>query len=235
MGLGTIFGKIAPYIPVVLDLAKTLMGDIGERKPVDASSTADDIGQLVKEFESYKADICSKIFQMETEVQKEVQHYIDECIEELSAHEGVLKKYDIRLHRIENHLKKINTDLKKNLEADIDKEVSMGNQEFMSILRMLPGKRKQDAMGSFIEKTFRKILDQYYVKIKEKLSDLSEELEERILMAVKTVVIDIKHQFKEMEALKNDKNQEKAKIIAQESEEIFAECDVLEKVLVEAL
>lgn len=225
--------NILKYIPFVLDIYNALTRNVGESKPVDHSSSAEDIDTLIEEFEKYKSMIYPEISKMEGIVQDEVSGYVKDCVECLEQYQEILGKYSIHLGKVKQRLKEINASLEKDLEEQLDKELSLNNRDLLLILRMMPGKRKQESMELFMQKTFGKVLDEYCFKIRKKLANIYEEIEEKVMTAVNSVIFDIGQYSKKIELIKDDENKENVNKIKQEAIFSIADCTVLEKILTE--
>lgn len=230
---GDLLNKVLPFVPVILDAFKSLAGGMSETKAIDQSSTAEDVDRVLEEFNNYKKMIHQETEKLAKGVQDELMSYIDECLTHLSQHQKVLDKYSIRIGRIERKLKEIGADSKRDLEKEIDENVSFNNGEIRSIIRMSPGNQKQQAMTEFMQKTFEKVLDNYCKKIRSRLTDIYEEIDESIVRTIESVTVETEHIFRKLEDLKNNMDEEGVERLQQESIDLFSKLNVMEKVVTE--
>lgn len=226
--------KTLPFVPAILDAFKSLAGGMSETKAIDQSSTAADVDRVLEEFNNYKKMIHQETEKLAKGVQDELMNYIDECLTHLSQHQKVLDKYSIRIGRIERKLKEIGADSKSDLEKEIDENVSFNNGEIQSIIRMMPGNQKQQAMTEFMQKTFEKVLENYCKKVRGRLTDIYEEIDESIVRTVESVTVETERIFQKLEDLKNNMDEEGVERLQQESIDLFSKLNVMEKVLTEA-
>lgn len=226
---GDLLVKALPFVPAILDAFKSLAGGMSETKAIDQSSTAADVDRVLEEFNNYKKMIHQETENLAKGVQDELMSYIDECLTHLSQHQKVLDKYSIRIGRIERKLKEIGTDSKRDLEKEIDDNVSFNNGEIQSIIRMMPGNQKQQAMTEFMQKTFEKVLENYCRKVRGRLTDIYEEIDESIVRTVESVTVETERICQKLEDLKNNMDEEGVERLQQESIDLFSKLDVIEK------
>lgn len=225
--------KIGPLIPIAVEAAKSLAGSIAQIKPIDNSSSAEDVDNLVAEFDDFRTTVYQESSKLENGVQNAIGNYIEEYIIYLQNNGDVLSKYSIRVGKIEQRLREMEADIKNDLKEEVDKEITLNNRELQSVLCMIPGRRKQEAMSCFVENMFDRILDKYCVKINKRLSAISEEVEDKILGVVDRVVADTGQFYNKLELLKDDRDSNNAAEIAKEAVYSFVECDVVEHIFTE--
>lgn len=227
--LGDILIKTLPFVPAIIGAFKSLAEGMSETKAVGPSSTAEDVDRVLEAFNNYKKMIHQETEKLAKGVQDELMSYIDECLTHLSQHQKVLDKYSIRIGRIERKLKEIGVDSKRDLEKEIDENVSFNNGEIRSIIRMSPGNQKQQAMTEFMQKTFEKVLENYCRKVRGRLTDIYEEIDESIVRTVESVTVETERICQKLEDLKNNMDEEGVERLQQESIDLFSKLDVIEK------
>ena len=176
-GLPTLVKIIKRVITGIKNLFK---GQAKEAGQVDQKESVENVDRLSQIFADMREQARQKTMEIEGAVEKEVDYYIEELHRILEDNADKMDKYGIRVNRTNRQIDRIKSRLKGVIDHEISRTVSFDNPECNRIIKMIPGAKKEEAMGDFFEDSFKKAIDVYWNEFKECLKDIFEDVDNEI-------------------------------------------------------
>lgn len=142
-----------------------------------------------------------------------------------------MKKYRISKKRIERQIHHLLAEIRGYIDNEVCKSITLSNQELRNIIRMIPGKQKEQAMNEFADRVFREALDTYCQHIREELSVFFEEIEEGVLSVIEAAKETADRNSRELENINADNCEEQSERIIANANDLIIDCSVAEYVL----
>ena len=183
------FPKIPPTVlweitKVIYGLVKVFIDktskEAGNTKPVTASSTVEDVMEINTIFLEFQRKANAEASAIEEKTFVEIEVYIEEVLFVVDNYEKLLTKYDIRTKNLKQRISRIKRDLSGRISLEVSKEMAMTNPQCATILKMLPGQKKEDAFKQFLEKTLQKALDFFAKTLTEEILYAIESFQEEV-------------------------------------------------------
>lgn len=172
----------------IIKIIKTLMGifkkpaeETGKADSVNDNSSIENIDKLTQVFSNFKNDVHEKAVEVEAAVIEEVDFYVQELSELLDENADKVKKYGIRMKRVERQIDRISSEINGTIDNELSKSVSLDNSECREIIKMIPGSKKESAMNEFLSKSVRNALDICCKEVHSTLADIYDDVEEEVL------------------------------------------------------
>lgn len=190
---------------------------VGETKQINVEKAeVNDIVLVNNIFNKFIVAIEPKINDIEKSILYEMYYYFEELEEFLNENEESLSSNGIRINRFNKKLEKIKQNLKGSLRKEVSKRFSLDNAECKEIIKMAPGDKKTKRMDDFFKTVVNDGLLIIIEDLKEKLSDIMDDIEFQIESGVDNIQRNIENQQEILNTLESQQNGdliEKEKII----------------------
>lgn len=202
------------------EVAKDTFGigkKVGETKQINVEKAeVNDIVLVNNIFNEFIVTIEPKINAIEESILDEMYYYFDELQEFLNENEESLSSNGIRINRFNKKFEKIKQNLKGSLRKEVSKRFSLDNAECKEIIKMVPGDKKTKRMDDFFKTVVNDGLLIIIEDLKEKLSDIMDDIEFQVESGVDNIQRNIENQQEILNTLESQQNGdliEKEKII----------------------
>lgn len=179
-----ILGTVVKVIKNLFNIFKTTAKEVGK---TDAENSLEKVERVTQIFADFKNQIRSRMMEVEDKVGSEVDYYLEELRSVLSENREKVEKYGIHMKRIERQVNKISSRIKGSIEHELSKTVSLDNASCNAVVTMIPGARKEAAMGEFIEDAAKIAINACCSELRSSLNEVYEDVEFEILGAVESI------------------------------------------------
>lgn len=194
----------------VLEVAKDVFGiakKVGETKQINVEKAeVNDIALVNNIFNEFIVAIEPKINDIEKSALDEMYYYFDELKEFLNENEESLSSKGIRINRFNRKFEKIKQNLKGSLRKEVSKRFSLDNVECKEIIKMVPGDKKTKRMDDFFNTVVNDGLVMIIEDLKEKLSDIMDDIEFQVESGIDNIQRNIENQQEILNTLESEQN-----------------------------
>lgn len=180
---GGIISTIIKVIKTIVDLFKKPAEEAGK---TDQSESLENIERVSEIFSDFKDQVHTQADAVEKAVEDEVNYYVEELKDILDSNESI-KKYGIRIKRIEKQIDRVLSGVKGTIDNELSKKISLDNIECKEIVKMIPGSKKESAMSNFFKRSVEEALDTCCLEIKSDLEEIYDEIEEELMGTVDSI------------------------------------------------
>ena len=163
----------------------------------------------------------------------EVRVYLEEILDVLSDNQEITEKYGIKVKRIERKINRIIPQMLGIIDFELSKKISLDNNECRKIMKMIPGRKKEEALDEFLGKAFNESLDRCCENLQENLQELYEEVNEEILGTIEIIGKNCERQKEKLSDIDADNYIEKKNILIGESYYLICASEILERIMEE--
>ena len=170
-------GEIIAAVKTVADIFKKSSEEAGK---TDSDDSKENIENIIEIFTRFKEQIHERTVNVEKAVAEEFHDILQENAEKVV-------KYGIHTKRIDREIDKVSTRVKKTIDNELSKKVSLDNTECKQIIRMIPGAKKESAMEDFFSKSVREALESGCAELHSSLDEIFEDVETEVIGAVESI------------------------------------------------
>lgn len=177
-------GEIIAAVKTVADIFKKSSEEAGK---TDSDDSKENIENIIEIFTRFREQIHERTLNVEKAVEDEVNYYAEEFHDILQENAEKVVKYGIHTKRIDREIDKVSTRVKKTIDNELSKKVSLDNTECKQIIRMIPGAKKESAMEDFFSKSVREALEAGCTELHSSLDEIFEDVETEVIGTVESI------------------------------------------------
>lgn len=231
--IGKVLKKIIPIGKMIADILQNISKTGGNTKSTAEDSSPETIEQIADIFWEFKKQVRIKTEEIENIFKQEVESYLEEVKDILIDNQDVTDKYEIRMNRIERQINQIIPKMIGVIDLELNKKVSLDNSECRNIMKMLPGRKKEEALDTFLSKSLEETLENCCTNLRKNLKEIDEEVNENIVGTIESIKNTIENQKQQLQNINSENYVEKSKEIMSNAGYIFNTCELIEKIMEE--
>lgn len=227
VGGGTI-GRIIKVVKTLFSIFKKPSKEAGE---TDSNDSLENIERITRIFADFKEQVHSRAVEVEKAVEDEVNYYVEELHGILTENDEKVVKYGIHIKRIERQIDRISSRVKGTIDNELSKKVSLDNSECKEIVKMIPGAKKEAAMGDFFAKAVNGALDVCCTEIHSSLDEIYDDVETEIVGVVELIQKQTEQLQESFASIDEDNYEETAKRQMIDAYFLTDACDIVFELL----
>lgn len=214
-----IIGDFPPFDPLkfikmvkkIFDIFKKPSEETGKIESINNNSTLENIDRITQVCSGFKQQAHSKLIEVENLICDEINHYIEEFYFILEENEERTNKYRIRTNLIKREIDKIVSRVKGTIDIELSKKISLDNSECKSIMKMIPGSKKETAMNSFLNAAVKQSLEECCKQIRSSLDEIYEDIETEVIGAIDIISVQSEKMIENLSLVDGENCEETAK------------------------
>ena len=214
-----IIGDFPPFDPLkfikmvkkIIDIFKRPSEETGKIESINNNSTLENIDRITQVCSGFKQQAHSKLIEVENLICDEINHYIEEFYFILEENEERTNKYHIRTNLIKREIDKIASRVKGTIDIELSKKISLDNSECKSIMKMIPGSKKETAMNSFLNAAVKQSLEECCKQIRSSLDEIYEDIETEVIGAIDIISVQSEKMIENLSLVDGENYEETAK------------------------
>lgn len=214
-----IIGDFPPFDPLkfikmvkkIFDIFKKPSEETGKIESINNNSTLENIDRITQVCSGFKQQAHSKLIEVENLICDEINHYIEEFYFILEENEERTNKYRIRTNLIKREIDKIASRVKGTIDIELSKKISLDNSECKSIMKMIPGSKKETAMNSFLNAAVKQSLEECCKQIRSSLDEIYEDIETEVIGAIDIISVQSEKMIENLSLVDGENCEETAK------------------------
>lgn len=214
-----IIGDFPPFDPLkfikmvkkIIDIFKRPSEETGKIESINNNSTLENIDRITQVCSGFKQQAHSKLIEVENLICDEINHYIEEFYFILEENEERTNKYRIRTNLIKREIDKIASRVKGTIDIELSKKISLDNSECKSIMKMIPGSKKETAMNSFLNAAVKQSLEECCKQIRSSLDEIYEDIETEVIGAIDIISVQSEKMIENLSLVDGENYEETAK------------------------
>lgn len=223
-GLGGLVGTIIKIVKTIFGMCKKSSKEAGKTESNDSLENIERITQI---FVDFNEQVHAKAVEVEKSVENEVRYYVEELFDIFTENAEKVAKYGIHTKRIERQIDRISSRVKGTIDNEISKKVSLDNLECREIVKMIPGTKKETAMGVFFTKSIKEALEICCAEIQSSLDEIYDDVETEVVGVVESIQKQIEQSQACFAAVDEDNFEETAKKQMTDSYFLTDTCDIV--------
>lgn len=197
-----------------------------ELEPVNSRSSVEDVNRMTEVFETYKEQVQEQSEKIGAAVQTEVEYYFEELNAILQENESLMKAYHIKPKGIDRKTQRLLHSMKERIASSISSDISLNNASCRTVIGMLPGTKKEEAMSGLLKTSMNQALGSCCTQLREVLGEIFEDMEEEIPGAAQRAADEAKAMSEDLERLAAENSPEQIKAVTEAALEKTALCDI---------
>ena len=171
MSFMTFLSKIVgAALPFIVELGQKIFGQIGEAPSLNDNSTTADVEQIGNSLHELREQVLQQSRPTLDNANEAIKFYIEEQLFSLEERAELLAKYEISSRSIERQLKAIQQRLNDFWTDEINRRISLDNEECRSILMLPSGAKKSADLEKFTNAVLDETLNEYAERVRAELS-----------------------------------------------------------------
>lgn len=231
--IGKALEKIIMAGKMLFDVFKNASKNGGKIESTSTDNAPETIEKVTEVFAEFKKQVHYKTEEIEKAIEQEVRVYLEEILDVLSDNQEITEKYGIKVKRIERKINRIIPQMLGIIDFELSKKISLDNNECRKIVKMIPGRKKEEALDEFLGKAFNESLDRCCENLQENLQELYEEVNEEILGTIEIIGKNCERQKEKLSDIDADNYIEKKNILIGESYYLICASEILERIMEE--
>ena len=184
-GIGGFVKAVITIFKNLRNIFKNKSAAVGESEPVNDKTSIDDIDKISELLSAYRTSVNEVKSVIEAKLAEEVDYYLEGLL--MILDDEIVNKYNINIRWIKKDIDSITSNLKGLIDKEVSGRISFDSTDCMSILRMLPGAKKEKAMSEYSERVLHESLELCCENLKADLKEIYKDVEEEVNNAIKTI------------------------------------------------
>ena len=203
--------KLIKMIKSIFGIFKKTSEETGKLESINNNSTLEDIDRMTQICSAFKQHAHYKLIEVENSICDEINHYIEEFYFILEENEERINEYRIRTNLIKREIDKIVSRVKGTIDIELSKKISLDNSECKSIMKMIPGSKKETAMNSFLNAAVKQSLEECCKQIRSSLDEIYEDIETEVIGAIDIISVQSEKMIENLSLVDGENCEETAK------------------------
>lgn len=163
----------------------------------------------------FRTDTQSRSEKLENNIVQESREYLDEFLADLRRYNKIQygrKRLNLNLNSIERENRKTEDMIHGFIVKRVSKRISLDDEECTNILKMDPGKEKENALDAFYKKVLKEAISELSKELRNSMEKQTDNIEDKIQQRIDSIVEICETKSDEFERIQQVKESDEAKM-----------------------
>ena len=161
--------------------------EAGKKKPLTPDSSKADFHSIQILLTQISSDIQASSKELEQKINLEVDEYFTQLKFILASNNSLSNKYELQFSKFQQEVRHIKIQCNGFIGNEVSKNLNLLNPELKTILMMLPGPKKEEAINRFIQNSLTEAVSNFTDFFQDEVMYLMEIVEENLMAQLERV------------------------------------------------